>query len=315
MIRVENLIVEGKCFIPSSIDLKSIDGLKNLLTEFMSRAGYEPQDLTTIFFRDRFLTTSFYLISPFREIPLTLKIKKSLGLVSEEEINWRKYSNALTRTRDDVSFKVNFSIIPSKQKDREGFIIAIRSEPAILFKIRSLGKKPSLDEFDYSNIIESNRHFIEEVMRGVGAIILEKPKAIAEYTRTPTLEKLEKFGFDKIAKLLGQGRIKIERGDTEDGLTDLREALKDFISESVRRRGGEPKNSIPKDLDTLKELGYIDKCMYEVIRNFLYEWIYSYLSAKPVHRRERINVDDAKFLFSISEEIMSYLLEKILLGR
>jgi hypothetical protein len=43
--------------------------------------------------------------------------------------------------------------------------------------------------------------------------------------------------------------------------------------------------------------------------------MHAYLSAKPVHRRERISFDDAKFLFSVSEEIMSYLSEKIMLGR
>lgn len=175
--------------------------------------------------------------------------------------------------------------------------------------------RPSLDEFDYSDIIENNRHFINEVMLSIGAKVLEEPKTIAEYTITPTIEKLEKFGFNKIVKLLKQGKTKIEKGNTEDGLTDLREALKDFASEAVRRTGGKPKNSIPKDLNALKELGYIDKWMHEVINNFIYKWIYRYLSAKPVHRRERISFDDAQFLFSVSEEIMSYLSEKIMLGR
>lgn len=315
MIRVENLIVEGKCFIQSSIEPQNIDGLKSLLMEFMSRKGYYPEDFRTIFFRDRFLTMKFYLEPAFKKIPLILKMKKAFGLVDEEEIQWQKYSYALKRTRNDMPFEISLSLIPSKLKDKEGFAITIRSEPVILFKIRSLGERPVFDEFDYSNIVDTNRDFIEEIMRATGAVILEKPRAIAEYTKTPTLEKLEKFGFDGIAKLIREGKIKIERGNTEDGLTDLREALKDFVSESVRKIGGEPKNSIPKDLGTLKELGYINKWMYEVIYNFLYEWIYSYLSAKPVHGRERINFDDSKFLFSISEEIINYLLEKIMLGR
>ncbi|KPV61927.1 MAG: hypothetical protein AOA66_1600 [Candidatus Bathyarchaeota archaeon BA2] len=242
-------------------------------------------------------------------------MKKALGVIDEDEVYWQRFSKSLRRTRDDVPFKVTFSIIPSKLQDKEGFITTIRSEPVILFKMRNLGMRLSLDEFDYSNIIENSKQFINEIMLGIGAKVLEKAKAIAEYTKTPTLEKLEKFGFKKIASLLRQGKIKIERGDTEDGLTNLREALRDFVSEAVRIRGGEPKSSITKDLDVLKELGYIDKWMYEVTHDFLYKWIYRYLSAKPVHRRERINFDDAKFLFSVSEEIMSYLLEKIILGR
>jgi len=83
----------------------------------------------------------------------------------------------------------------------------------------------------------------------------------------------------------------------------------------VKRKGSKPTNQLPKDLKTLYEMKLINKTMYIVIRRFIYDWIYAYLSAKPVHQRERINYDDANFLFSISEEIMSYLIDKIMLGR
>ena len=316
MIRAENLIVEGRYFISSEIESKYIDNLKKILVEFMNRKNYDPADRRTIFLPDRFLTMTFDVRLPFEnDFSTGLRVKKALGLISETEMQWQRYRDSLIRTRDDIPKRVTFSIIPSKLQDKEGFVISIRSEPTILFKMRNLQMRPSLDEFDYSDVIESNKQFICNTMQGVGATVLDEPSAIAEYSGTLTLEKLEKFGFHKIVKMLKQGRIKIERGDTEDGLTDLREGLQRFVSEALRRVGGKPKNKIGADLDALRELGYIDKWAYDLVDYFLCKWIYSYLSARPVHGRERINFDDARFLFSISEELVSYLLEKILLGR
>lgn len=315
MIRAENLIVEGKCFVASKIDAASIDRLKGILTRLMASKLYEPSQVEPLLYPSNFLSMSYSLSLLERGTHLLDRFKKGIGLISQHDLSWKKYAKSLSATRDDMPFTVTFCFIPTKLQNSEGFAIKIRSEPVIIFKMRNLSIRPKIDEFDYSIIIDSNKQFINEIMLGIGAHVLEKPQTIAEYVVTPTLEKLEKFGFSKIVDLLKQGQTKIERGDTEDGLTDLREALADFVGELVRRKGQKPTNNMSQNLGTLKELGYIDKWSYEVIHKFLYDWIYSYLSAKPVHRREKINFDDAKFLFTVSENIMSYLSEKILLGR
>jgi len=315
MVRAENLIVKSKCFIATRPDSKNILNLKDVITSLMVREGYKPKDPRALIFQDRFLATSFYVNLPYRKPPLNLRIKKVLGLISDEQLEGQVYIEALRRIRDDIPFKVSFSLIPSEIKDKKGILINIRSEPAILFKVRSLGLKLFSDELSYSVIVSTNKYFIEEIIRALGAIVIEEPRAVSEYIKIPVIDKLERFGFENVAELLKRGKIKIERGDTEDGLTDLREALNKLVSELVRKKGQKPTNKLPKDLKTLKEMRLLNEPMYTVVRRYLYDWIYSYLSAKPVHQRERIDYDDANFLFSISEEIVNYLIDKIILGR
>ena len=194
--------------------------------------------------------------------------------------------------------------------------MVIRSEPVILFQMRQLGLRTTFDEFTYSNIVENNKHFINEIMFGLtGGQIIEKPKAIAEFTQTPTIDILKNIGFNKIAHLLKQGNLKLERGDIEDGLTDLRGALEQFIKELVEKIDEKPTKYISNNLDILKKHGYIDKHLHSIIKDTLYDWIYRHVSDTSVHKREKINISDAKLLFSVSELIMNHLIEKVVYRR
>ena len=255
MVRVENLIVEGKCFIPAKIEPKLISGLKNALTQFMVMKGYEPESSETAFFPDGFLTMNFYILPHSKDIPFSLKIKNRLGIISEEKIQSEKYFGDLKAKRDDMPFKVNFSFIPEKLGDKSGIIINIRSEPVILYKMKQLGSRPLLDEFWHSSIIDNNKQFVNEIMAGLGAKIIEKPKATAEYITTPVVEKLEKLGFTENARLLKNGKLKTERGDIEDGLTDLRSSLELFIQKLVEKINKEPKKKLKDNLNLLKDEG------------------------------------------------------------
>ncbi len=316
MIKTENLIVEGKCFVTSSeIDQKGIAILKEVLVNLMDKNGYMCLDGMSLFFQDRFLTTTFQLVLAEFSTPLLMRLQRSIGTKTDSEIGSWKFLKALRLTRNDMPFQVSFSIVPIQIDEKKGFTVTIRTEPVILFKMRNLSLRPKLDEFQYSDILENCRHFMNDIMMSLGSTIFERPRAIAEFTGTLATEKLEKYGFADIAGLLRNGLVKNEEGNTEDGLTNLREALPKFISDCVKKIGAESKNSIKKDLETLMQLGYIDKWMNEAIGNFLYVWLYSYLSAKPVHARERLSHDDAAFLFSVSEQIMSYMLDKIVLRR
>lgn len=312
MVRVENLIVESKCFISPKVETQTI---KKMLTAFMVKKNYGSEDAISNFFQDGFLTMVFYWMPKPPRIPYSLKIKEFCGLISKEEINQQMHFAELGTTRDDLPFKITFFITPSKLQDRGGFIINIRSEPVILFKMRQLENfRPKIDEFEYSNIIENNKQFLNEIMVAIVGTIIERPKAIVEDIKTPITEKLEKSGFEKISQLLIQGKLKIERGDIEDGLTDLRSSLEMFISELVEKIGRKPyqQNKIKDNLNVLKDDGYIDERICGLIVNILYNWLYRYLSDKPVHKREKLNLNDAKFMFSILEENMEYLLNKVI---
>ncbi len=315
MTRAENLIVEGKCFFPLD-DINKYKLVKELITEFMTIKNYYPMDDSHIFYQNKFLTISFYYNMYSIKTPFLESIKCSLGIKDKREISREKYFMGLDQTREDLPFIIYFYIIPSKVNDRDGFLIQIRSEPVVLFKMRQSDYRPMYDEFEYSNIIETNRQFINEIMFGLpNGIVIEKPKALSEVINTPFIDLLRNKGFEKISNLLKQGSTKLERGDVEDGLTDLRSALEQFIKQLVQKIGENPQDNIPSNLDILKKNGYIDEHLHSLIKNSLYEWIYRRISDTCVHKREKISMNDAKLLFSISDIIMKYLIEKVVYRR
>lgn len=311
MTRVENLIVEGKCFFPLD-NPQEYNKINNMISDFLRHRLYIPETATN-FIGDRFLSMSFLYNFERMDIkiPLFTKIAMLLGLEKRHKI----YETKLGNTREDLPYHIIFYMNHHTINNQKGFLLHIRSEPVLLFQMRQLGYKSDLDDFRYSDIIETNKQFINQIMYGTGGVIIEKPKVIAEIIHTPFIEILKNLGYSKIAELLKQGNIKLERGDIEDGLTDLRGALQQFIEEMVKKINQEPANNFPSNLDILKKYEYIDAHLYSVIRETLYEWMYRYLSDKPVHKREKININDAKLFFSMSEVLMNYLIEKVVYRR
>lgn len=315
MVKAENLIVEGAYFVPVKMDLDNANKIKALITRLMNSRAYFPKNRENPFFPSKFLSISYERELPELHSHLLDKAKKGLGIITEDALEWKKVSKMLPLMRDDVPFTVSFCFVFHKQNGRDGLRINVRSEPAILTKMQSLNVRPKLDDFDYSAIIETNKQFINDVMMSFGAEVLEEPKTIAKIVFTPTLEKLEKYGFARVVDLLKEAQSKIQKGSTEDGLTDLREALACFIVGLVKKTGNKPTDKVSQNLKTLQELGYLDKWSYEILDKCLYDWLYRYLSAKPVHGREKITFDDAQFVYALAENIMSYLSEKIILRR
>lgn len=312
MTRVENLIVEGKCFYPWD-NPQEYNKFNNMISEFMRQRLYISTTFPTNFIEDRFLSMSFVLNFGRMDIkiPFFTKIAMFLRLENSQKI----YETKLGNIREDLPFNIIVYMNSHTLNNQKGFLLNIRSEPVLLFQMRQLRYRPNLDDFRYSNIIETNKQFINEIMYGTGGVIIEKPKVIAEIIHTPFIEVLKNLGFDKIADLLKQGNLKLERGDIEDGLTDLRGALQLFIEEMVKKINQEPATNFPSNLDILKKYEYVDAHLYSVIRDTLYEWMYRYISDKPVHKREKININDAKLFFSMSEVLMNYLIEKVVYRR
>ena len=53
MLRVENIVFEGKCFLPIKTDVDNLSKVKSTITEFMHVKGYAPEDPSTLIFQDR----------------------------------------------------------------------------------------------------------------------------------------------------------------------------------------------------------------------------------------------------------------------
>jgi hypothetical protein len=314
MVKAENLIVEGTYFAAVKMELENANKIKALITRLMDSRCYYPKEESP-FLPSQFLTISYERQLPEIHAHLLDKAKKSMGIITRDGLEWKRYSRMLQCLRDDVPFIVTFCFVFQKHNDREGIKIIVRSEPGILTRMKVLNLRPKLDDFDYSTIIDTNKQFINDVMKSIAVEVLEEPETIARVVFTPTLEKLEKYGFIKVVNLFKEAQTKIQKGSTEDGLTDLREAIACFVFELVKKTGNKPTDKVSQNLTILKEQGYLDNWMHELLHKCLYDWLYRYLSAKPVHGREKINFDDAQFVYTLAENILSYLSEKIMLRR
>jgi hypothetical protein len=312
MVKIEDLIVEGSYFVQGDMTVDFISRIKKLITEIMYKRGYDPRNEEHPLFQTKYFSIQYRCDIPdLNTLPMH-RAKKALGLITASAFEWEKYSRGLARVKDELPFLITVSIIFYQHENRNGLKINARSEPAIVTKINTLGRKASFDTFDYSLIIERNRQFISEVMACFGAEVIEKPSTLSKSSYAPFIETLERHKFDKVAELMKKGKEKIFLGNTEDGLTDVREALVLFISELVDKTGTKSSDKISENLLTLQNQGYLDKWTHDFVDTCLRNWLYRYLSAKPVHARERVNKDDALFVYSVTENAMGFLVEKTL---
>lgn len=314
MITAENLIVEGTFFVQGKMDLEYANTIKKLVTQIMNSRFYYSRYDANPFFPSKYLSISFARELPEINAHIMDRIKRGLGIITRDALAGKNFFRKLALTRDDLPLYVAFCFIFHKHYGRDGLKISVRSEPAVLSKIIQLNIRPKLDDLDYSLIIDANKQFINEVMASFGAEVIEEPSTIAKFAFTPTIEKLEKYGFSKIVDLLKECQVKIQKGNTEDGLTDLREAVASFVVELVKKTGNKPTDKVHQNLITLKEQGHLDDWSYTLIKKWLYDWLYAELSA-TVHRRKKLKFSDAQFVYSLAENILSFLSEKIVLQR
>jgi hypothetical protein len=316
MVRVENLIVEGNFFYPSKHEANALIALKSRINGFMEDKGYLSDSVLPEY--NNFFTLSYYLHFMDRDLTLIEKLKLYLCLTPKSEIKDRKHVIKLSRTRNDIALRVDFGIYElAKRNNHEGYLIRVNSEPVILYKIRQLGYNHNLDEFTYSDIVHSNKHFVDEIIMGLGGTKLEATKTLTDIIKPPIVDRLNELGFVRIANLLKQGMEKVERGDIEDGLTDLRSALEMFVYDVVEKKNHSPciQHKLKENLNILQAQGYIDENMTRLVHNVLITWLYPYLSDQSVHKREKINLIDARFLFNLTEEIMEFMLQRVIIYR
>jgi len=329
-IRAENLIIVGKFLIPlSKIGDKELNqelrtNLKKKIVKVMRQRGFlEAEDIRT-----EFLISSYFqklpelpnvlefipptLVSADRiKIPHILRLKKAVGLISEEDIVDWKYSRALMDTRDVIPWRIKIRIHPI---DR-GFFVEVEMYPAIYFKIVQLGYRPSISEFEYSSLIQENSSFLRDILIELNGEELEAPRPIGSIVEKDLLGKLHKFKFSKVASLLEDAIGKLDKGEIEDSLAILRSVLEKFLEYLVIQIGEKPQERFHRNLEILKSRGYLEDKVTSLLDNTLYEFVYRYLSNKIVHKREKLNIEDAKFLFNISYDIMDYLIEKVILRK
>ncbi|MEZ5334044.1 MAG: hypothetical protein R2741_01775 [Methanolobus sp.] len=308
------MIVEGN-FFGAKINQNEFSRLISRITRFMDDRGY--YSLTGYPQYDGYLSISYYLDN-HTPLPILEQLKVLLHLKSKSDANDKSYSNKLAKTRNDMAYKVDFLVYDIKKVEGyEGYFIRVHSEPVILYKIRQLGHSSNLSKFTYSDIVYNNKHFVDEIILGLGGTKLEETKTLTDLVKPPIVDRLNELGFVRVANLLKEGMEKIERGDIEDGLTDLRSAVEMFVFDIVEKKNLKPstQHKLKENLNLLKSEGFLDEKMTSLLNNIVVSWLYHHLSDKAVHKREDMNLIDARFLFKFTEEVMEYMLQRIIIHR
>lgn len=189
----------------------------------------------------------------------------------------------------------------------------ILSEPAIFYKIAQLKLNIILDNRNYSYIIYTNRVFIEGLAKSIQAFTIKAPAPLSAYVKTVVSDKLREFNFIEESKLLEKGRKRIEIGEVENGLMDLRVAMERFFFNLVQNKTNlelAPQDKIKANIEKLEKVGYLDG----EIKGFLVAISERLLSNQPAHKRELVmeqySLFEARLFFNLVEDIFDYFIEK-----
>ena len=309
---VKDLIIEGKGLLYGVYEEDKIKELKNSIRIFMekqnlsqSEGGLDSQFLYMVFTADTY---------PRSE---SLKVYQKYGsdLEKFQKIIFKKHFKGLSNMIDDLPYRVTIHFKSQKIEHIPCLFIKIICEPTILQKKRQfLGFEMKLNDFKISRIVETNRQFIENFFLAFNVEILEAPQTKGGYVKTKVIERLEILEFKEACNLLKEGYLKIKKGDTEDGLTNLRSVWEIFIADLVRKKEEKPHRQadFKKNLMILKEKGFLNVESFNIILKNIETLFGQYLSNGAVHKRKKVGFREASHLFYIFEENIDFLIDRCL---
>lgn len=308
MVLVENLVVKGKYFFPAKAE--QIGALKNTLQEYLAKKMYEPEDTRDLFFQDRFLTANYRLFFGRLETPWRFKWRKALGFMTDDEVHTKLYFEKLGSKRREIPFDIKLCLSFQKVNDIDGVVIDITSIPAVYYHITQMNKNLHLDITDYSLIKHENTEFIKEIMASIHARVLSEPKLLSDYIRNEISQKLLNYKFEKVSKLLDEGKRKIEMGENSVG--DLLGVIENFLVELVTRLNVKPAglHEPEKNISKLKSAGFLNDRTEGTIQSSLFHAVYRKLKDID-HKKEEIDYFDLMLYYGITESIIDYLLDKV----
>ena len=155
-------------------------------------------------------------------------------------------------------------------------------------------------------------------MKAFNSTIVEKPKVISDISteiyRTPIIEKLKTYGFDKVEKIMSDELSKLKQGKVKESLDELRSALEIFTHKITERVSEKvhPQDKLENNLDILKQKGLISDKMAGVLISIYSNKLYEVMS-NITHKREDMNIRDGEFIYNIVEDYFNYLINKIIL--
>jgi len=305
----ENFVVKGTFFQIKWKDEewnKFLDRVKFMLIENLKSKGYFYNGPDSFFYK--YLEMNFDIIIPKNE-----SILQYIPFLKKRFEYHSKYFEKLKNTRNDIPWHVKIYLYAGKFKDTDGLFIEITSEPAIFYKIVQVNSNIFIDNERYRYIVYTSTEFIDGIAKSLACTSIKEPKPLLEYIKTEVSEKLKAYNFDKIADLLDKGRKEIELGKTENGLVDLRASIENFLFDLINGIGEKPHplHQPENNINLLEKIGYLDGKTKGLMIKVLYNGIYQVLS-DTTHKRENVNLFDARLYFNLTEQTFDYLLEKIM---
>ncbi len=306
--RAENYIIKGTFFRfkPKDQDYKeALTDLQFIIRSYFESSNYVYSGPTS--FGLKYFEQDFYFSKKKFKIS---KIKKMFGR-SEEDQAAKQHYKYLRGTREEIPAIIKIYIYPGKKDDSEGFYIDIVVNPVKYLRIVQLNESPDIDESKYSFIVNENTQFLEGFAKANLCLIIQTPSPLNLFVKTEISSKLKKYGFHKIGELLGKSREKLELAKDTESIDDLLGVIENFLVDIIKRLGEKPKelHQPEKNIQLLKDKGYINSEMQGVIQGILYNNIYKTLK-KPAHEREHIDLFDLRYLLDITERSIDYLLDK-----
>jgi hypothetical protein len=305
--RAENFVFKIKFFAYS----KNLEKIRKGLVTFLENEGYSYVNPISSLYN--FLSMTFMLNTLSISPPITLKLKKIIGLLDDKRLKQEIYFQTISKLRDDVPYEINIFMYFGKWKESDGIIVEVISKPAIYFKITQLLYSPNLvSKEKYSFIDTENRIFLEKIAKAIHGYVIENPKPLNFYIENELIEKLKFFGFEKVAEILKKGKEKIELGDSS-GLDELRGAIENFLHDIIIKLGATPNelHECEKNISLLKNLGFINEEIERLIRSVLYKGVYVFLSDVKTHHREDVDLFTSRLCFELSEVVFNYLIERV----
>ncbi|HYD03690.1 MAG TPA: hypothetical protein VEC16_05320 [Alphaproteobacteria bacterium] len=314
MITADNLIFEGEY----SVDVKNSEVTQTfkdvckMLNTFLSREHYYStnQINADLIKGERlFLSTKYHhdfalINKKANKVKNLFKTPKSFEEQLLEQFN---------QIRHDLPQEIEIRL----KLDATEIIVQIISRPyALIHLAKGTITIDAINSFQYSTIESNNLDFIKYIATTLHAKEIKAPQARSFKKRFRLSEKLENIGHSELSALLDRGHSKIENGQIEDGLSDLRTVLEKITVKLVEKIGQSPETQtkIKENLDILRKNKYLDDRMFEMVKNILASFIDNYLSQIPSHHRDKyelLNAIDAKFVFLFFEDTLEHLIEKI----
>ncbi len=136
MVKAENLVLEAKYFVSGDMTIEFANQITKLITQVMSCHVYYPKGDFNPFNPPKYLSITFDRELPQISSHYKDRFQKGIGLINENALFWKKYMQSLKSARDDVSLVVTFNLHLQQYNEQKGIVIHVRSEPAILIKMR-----------------------------------------------------------------------------------------------------------------------------------------------------------------------------------